>query len=151
MVSVAAGSFGFVLVAGVVLAIIVPPWYRSLQPRYQEIWVIALQHCVNLKRKPPKKRMALEYEGNTDNALALLDTPTPTLTPTHNRILRWPPMNRLLRPFRPNPLEVVELILTTCLARLFLSTGHCCTKSNTHRNPHSNSIGGLLRLRQKIN
>lgn len=81
LVSVAAGTVGFVLVAGVVLAIIVPPWYRSLQPRYQEIWCHRISALCELKKKAPEGDV-LVYQGDTDAALALLDDTTPTPTPT---------------------------------------------------------------------
>ncbi|MBI5929449.1 MAG: C39 family peptidase [Chloroflexi bacterium] len=81
IVSVGAGSFGFALVAGVVLAIIIPPWYRSLQPRYQEIWCHRISALCEFKKKAPEGDI-LVFQGDTSDALALLneDTPTPTVT-----------------------------------------------------------------------
>ncbi len=80
-VSVAAGTFGFMLVAGVVLAIIVPPWYRSLQPRYQEIWCHRISALCDLKKQAPEGDV-LVFQGDTDDALALLNDTTSTPTPT---------------------------------------------------------------------
>lgn len=83
--SVLVGSGAFALVATVVLAIIVPPWYRSLEPRYQVIWCNRVSLLCDLK---PERETDDIYGIGIDNtavaqtASALLSTPTVTPTQT---------------------------------------------------------------------
>lgn len=81
--SAAAGTFAFAVVAGLVLAIIVPPWYRGLPPFDQQVWCNRISLLCDLKPGLPAEDI-LGLEGadtNVGNNL-LEDTPTATTGPT---------------------------------------------------------------------
>lgn len=82
--SIAAGIFAFGIVAGIVAAIIVPPWYRSLEPRYQVIWCerISLLCELQAERDTDDVYRLDGSESQADEALTLLATATPSLEPT---------------------------------------------------------------------
>lgn len=85
VLSALAGVFAFVAVAGIVLAIIVPPWYRSLEPRYQVIWCNRLSILCDLKAERPEDNvyaLANADEEHLAAADALLATDTPTPEPS---------------------------------------------------------------------
>lgn len=81
--SIAAGVIAFSIVAGIVLAIVVPPWYRNLEPRYQQVWCNRLSLLCDLKPDHPEDDVyALADNVDTSAADALLATSTPTLEAT---------------------------------------------------------------------
>lgn len=87
--SILGGTTSFAIVAAVVLAIIVPPWYRSLEPRYQAIWCNRVNMLCDLtEERETEDVYALssdQAEAAAAAAQALLQdtaTPTPSLTPT---------------------------------------------------------------------
>jgi tetratricopeptide (TPR) repeat protein len=83
ILSIAAGGLAFAVVAGIVLAIIVPPWYRSLEPRYQVIWCNRISLLCHLKPERPEDDVyrLIGDDAQVDSALALLATETPTPEP----------------------------------------------------------------------
>ncbi len=96
--SILAGTGAFAVVAAVVLAIIVPPWYRSLEPRYQVIWCNRVSLLCDLKPERETDdiyRLGADSTAIAQTANALLVSPTftpteivwPTETPTPNNIL----------------------------------------------------------------
>lgn len=87
--SVLGGTAAFAIVASIVLAIIVPPWYRSLEPRYQAIWCNRVAVLCDLKEERDTEDVyalsSEQAEAAAAAAQALLQetaTPAPTLTPT---------------------------------------------------------------------
>ncbi len=82
--SILVGIASFAIVAGIVAAIIVPPWYRSLEPRYQVIWCNRISLLCDLKAERPEDDV-YAFAGGDDvdvGASALLATATFTLSPT---------------------------------------------------------------------
>lgn len=83
--SVLAGTAAFGVVAAVVLAIIVPPWYRSLEPRYQTIWCNRVSALCDLKEERDTDdiyALSVDQTAAVQTANALIATPTATLTAT---------------------------------------------------------------------
>lgn len=87
VLSALAGVLAFATVAGIVLAIIVPPWYRSLEPRYQVIWCNRLSILCDLKAERPEDNVYALADADQDrlaaaDALLATDTPTPSPLPS---------------------------------------------------------------------
>lgn len=119
--SALAGVFAFVIVAGIVLAIIVPPWYRSLEPRYQVIWCNRLSVLCDLKADRPEDNVYGLADADQErlaaaDALLATDTPTPepswtptpdfTATPTPTILVTTAPTDA---PSTPTPTPTITL------------------------------------------
>lgn len=99
-VSIAAGMLAFAVVAGIVAAIIVPPWYRSLEPRYQAVWCNRISLLCDLQPEHPDDDIyrLTGDESQADEAVALLATETETPAPT-----QWPSATPTQAPATPVP------------------------------------------------
>ncbi len=84
--SIFAGTAAFMIVASVVLAIIVPPWYRSLEPRYQAIWCNRVDALCDLTEERETDDVYALSSDQAEAAAAaaqalLVETATPTPSP----------------------------------------------------------------------
>lgn len=77
--SILAGLLAFIVVAGIVAAIVVPPWYRGLEPRYRVIWCNRIALLCDLEPERNEDNV-YAFAGDASESDALLATSTPTST-----------------------------------------------------------------------
>lgn len=85
LLSITVATFAFLVVAVIVLAIVVPPWYRGLEPRYQAAWCNRAPVLCELRPTAPQEDI-LALEGRdaseADRLLLVTAMPSPTATVT---------------------------------------------------------------------